>query len=355
MGSPEYKWRDAFLSRGLLGYGKRWMLSFDGVDDHVRVADSSSLDITDAITVEVWFKTSVVHDGALVWKAHSRYSPAYGLIYFGELAGSIACRITDSDGTVHYVDFAWAADGLWHHLAVTYDGSAQKIFFDSIMKNQVEWSGTIITNNYDVVIGDRETAHEYFNGLIASVRIYNRALIEDEIKWNYMHSEDPVRDGLVLWLKMNEGYGDTVYDLSGYGNHGTIYGASWIWDTAPSGLSPLLTEYPSLNTYSVRIGGTEVITKDRDIYANKIYGTVGSRELLSAPLRGLKDLKNVEFREDGIPIEKTLPEGVKTTENEETVNLSHTIGWLTQCIKELSDKVESLEQRIRQLEDGGGS
>ncbi|MEM0121265.1 MAG: LamG domain-containing protein [Thermoprotei archaeon] len=36
-----------------------------------------------------------------------------------------------------------------------------------------------------------------------------------------------LRRGLVLYLWMNEGSGNRVYDLSGNGNHGTIYGATW--------------------------------------------------------------------------------------------------------------------------------
>jgi len=33
---------------------------------------------------------------------------------------------------------------------------------------------------------------------------------------------------LVLWLPFREAQGNTVYDLSGYGNNGTIYGAQWV-------------------------------------------------------------------------------------------------------------------------------
>lgn len=35
------------------------------------------------------------------------------------------------------------------------------------------------------------------------------------------------RDGLVLELMMQEGSGDKVYDTSGNGNHGTLYGGVW--------------------------------------------------------------------------------------------------------------------------------
>ncbi len=44
--------------------------------------------------------------------------------------------------------------------------------------------------------------------------------------------EDPLLRGLVLWLRMNEGSGTTVYDASGNGNNGTIFGATWTEDPA---------------------------------------------------------------------------------------------------------------------------
>ena len=62
-----------------------------------------------------------------------------------------------------------------------------------------------------------------------SLRIYDRALSENEIKTLYNGGD--IRDGLVLYLPMDEGSGNTVYDHSGNNNHGTIYGATWsqVW------------------------------------------------------------------------------------------------------------------------------
>jgi len=338
------------------------MLSFDGVDDYVEVPDAPSLSALNKFTISVWMYLRNVPEGcfgvSIVGKGIGG-STCEWLIMVREANDKVWVQITeDSTDTVNNIDGNTPIPrNAWTHVTVVYDGDATtcRIYLNSELDAEKTdlTPITVEDTSYPIHIARRNVY--YLDAIIASVCIYNRTLTEDEVKWNYMHSEDPVRDGLVLCLKMNEGYGDTVYDLSGNNNHGTIYGASWVWNTAPSGLSPLLTEYPSLNTYSLRIGGTEVITKDRDIYANKIYGTVGSRELLSNPLRGLDDLKNVEFREDGIPIEKSFPEGVKTPENEEMVNLSHVIGWLMQCVKELSDKVEYLEQCIQAMESGGGS
>jgi hypothetical protein len=70
----------------------------------------------------------------------------------------------------------------------------------------------------------------FFNGLIADVQVYNRALSEYEIKWLHNNGKgrpfSAIRDGLVLWLDPSRWRGSSyVKDLSGYGNHGVIYGA----------------------------------------------------------------------------------------------------------------------------------
>jgi len=201
-----------------------WLLSFDGVDDYVRVANSASLNLTSALTVSLWFKTSVVHDGALVWKAQSTYLPAYGVAYFGSSYGEIIGRIVDVNGNCHVVEFPWVADGVWHNLVMTYDGTTQKLYLDGVLKSSNSWTGTVITTNYDVLIGDRETYHSYFNGLIGEVRIYNRALSADEVKRAFYH--EPILDGLVLWLLPQREFKGVWWDMSGKGNHGTIYGAT---------------------------------------------------------------------------------------------------------------------------------
>ena len=132
-----------------------------------------------------------------------------------------------------------------------------------------------------------------------------------------------------------------------------------------------------------------------NVQASKLYGTVGLPQPLKRPLKGLEDLKMIQFREDGLPVEKSLPthisneidevrerikrekiaeksrenrgQKIKSLElteddekeiedevnkaiNSDTVNICHTVGWLIQCIKQLSDKVEELENKIRVLE-----
>ena len=60
----------------------------------------------------------------------------------------------------------------------------------------------------------------------------SKPMLGTQIDWS-----NPLNDGLVLDLLMNEGHGDRVNDLSGYGNHGTL--KNFVFPpTATSGWNP---------------------------------------------------------------------------------------------------------------------
>jgi hypothetical protein len=71
------------------------------------------------------------------------------------------------------------------------------------------------------------------NVMVSQFQFYSRPLSDQEIQWNYINPDNPVRNGLVLWLKADPAYvkdidGDGLLewlDLSGFNNHGKIYGA----------------------------------------------------------------------------------------------------------------------------------
>jgi len=121
--------------------------------------------------------------------------------------------------------------GVWAHYAKTYNPAGANKPLTSYV------NGVKITYNYlgtqtpnlqptRFRIGYAPSAESYFRGFIAFIRVYNRTLSPDEITWNYQHPENPVRNGLVLWLAPRS-YDPTTgkwYDLSGNGNDGTAYG-----------------------------------------------------------------------------------------------------------------------------------
>ena len=71
----------------------------------------------------------------------------------------------------------------------------------------------------------------WFDGNISDVAVWDIALHDSSINRLY-YDEDNVWDviddvHLIGYWNFNEGSGDMVYDLSGNGNDGTVYGATW--------------------------------------------------------------------------------------------------------------------------------
>ena len=61
----------------------------------------------------------------------------------------------------------------------------------------------------------------YFDGTMDEVRLYNRVLSSDEVRWLYEWAPGPV----AFW-KLDENTGTSAYDSSGNGNSGTLYPGS---------------------------------------------------------------------------------------------------------------------------------
>ena len=75
-------------------------------------------------------------------------------------------------------------DGKWYHLVGTYDGSVGRIYVNGVLEDETEAPLTT-ENYYRTLIGTYRSTEGFFNGLIAFVRIYNRALTLSEIRAHY--------------------------------------------------------------------------------------------------------------------------------------------------------------------------
>jgi len=78
--------------------------------------------------------------------------------------------------------------GLWYHVALTYSGNSgqNKMFVNGILENTVAVGGETSRSALPLQIGRWPASGSlYFNGLISSVSIYNRALSAAEISTNF--------------------------------------------------------------------------------------------------------------------------------------------------------------------------
>ena len=170
-------------------------LSFDGVDDYVEVPDSSSLDITNAITIEAWFYNYGNIDPQMRWQRiiHKNYRKNYEmwidsstrLLQFRIGSGVGTTADTLSSGTT--IQF-----NEWYHVAAVYDGSNMYLYLNGGLSNSKSTSIPSLGITTDPVIignvGNDISAFNYnrpFNGKIDEVAIYDTALSADEISYHY--------------------------------------------------------------------------------------------------------------------------------------------------------------------------
>jgi hypothetical protein len=216
----------------------RYAMFFDGVDDYVNVGRGESVNIVYSITVEAWMMF-------LRLPSLDRFSGVLGKTYFdykgyniqtGPRTGKLRFTIGTGSTWLNAESNTVFNIGVFYHVVGLFDGSALRLYTNTVLDGSpVSYSGTIAQDPAkDLVIGmvpDGTT--KFVNALIPLVRIYSRALSESEIRFNYSNPGTPIRNGLVLWLQAHPDNirdidGDGVLewlDLSGYGNHGKIYGA----------------------------------------------------------------------------------------------------------------------------------
>jgi len=203
----------------------RAWLSFDGVDDYVSVSDSSSLRVsTGKITLAAWIKPLRVDTNQYII---SKFSESTAVGYALLLHKSGKLWFLCGNGTPqNVIGGAALSANEWCYVAATADGSTIKLYINGSETYSAGQTQPIGVNTYDLHIARRAvTTGLYFIGIIGEICIYSRALAESEIRHNYYRWGSPVKDGLVLWLAEDTINPPTWNDKSGYGNHGTIYGA----------------------------------------------------------------------------------------------------------------------------------
>jgi hypothetical protein len=159
-------------------------LNFDGVDDWVTVASSSSLNLTTGMTLEAWvFPTAI---GAGTWKnvliKERPGGEVYNLYANTDTNTPTVFAVTGSSSSLSRVD----GPGIlplngWTHLATTYDGATLRLYVNGVLSGSELVSGALVTSTGALRLGGNSVWGEFFQGRIDEVRIYSRALTQGEI------------------------------------------------------------------------------------------------------------------------------------------------------------------------------
>lgn len=176
---------------GKVGQG----FSFTG-NGLVQIADSPSLRLTNALTVEFWYKDT----GSTGWYGFvakiNPYSPWHTTFCIRAWANSIV-SVVFLDPAIGYpqgVDYAPIPTlGMFHHIAATYQQTDSshvtvQLYVDGQLGAKGTFSGVLANTytSYPITIGDQSSPSTApFVGVIDEVKLYNRVLTAAEIQGIY--------------------------------------------------------------------------------------------------------------------------------------------------------------------------
>jgi hypothetical protein len=162
--------------------------AFDGVDDHLRVPASASINSTTTrLTVAAWIFRNSSQAGWRILMARQRgtsWEDQY-ILGFYENAYRFGVNTTGTSGGAAG---GVAPTGQWIHVAGTYDGSAVRLYVNGAQVASAPASGSLLIDSArPLLIGagqnDATSAvQEAFSGRIDDARLYSRALSASEVQ-----------------------------------------------------------------------------------------------------------------------------------------------------------------------------
>ena len=163
-------------------YGKA--LEFNGTTDFVQVDDNPNLLLPGGGTLMVWAFIKTTSGNAswprIMIKSNTN-GGTNGYDFLFDRALSYSVRFCVGGACNSYT--AVATDS-WHHVAVTFDGKEILIYVDGEKTGNLAQPGAAIdTKGSPLNIGNGIAADRAYQGLLDEVRIWNRALKQDEIKF----------------------------------------------------------------------------------------------------------------------------------------------------------------------------
>ncbi|KKK91874.1 hypothetical protein LCGC14_2708570, partial [marine sediment metagenome] len=177
---------------------QRWVLDFDGSNDEVNAGNSAALDVVGAFSVEAWIKPTQTgsYEAGVAGKDMARFTLGYNnsnnrvYWYVGHGANNWSEYVTENE---------------WNHVVGTYDGINIQLYVNTTTvgpkpsTHTPSWAG----GNFD--IGYVEGLPGHFDGRIANVKLYDRALTALEVSDQYTAGLGDLQGTMLKWNELAAG------------------------------------------------------------------------------------------------------------------------------------------------------
>jgi hypothetical protein len=237
-------------------------MEFDGNNDYVEVSNNPSLASDNfSISTRIYFYNTPSSGRNYILERGNGSESNYYLWYDGSNSRYVfGYRNASDNAWIDYYYNTYPTPNTWYHLVFTRKDTTLFLYIDGVeVISETDSEEPYSNGNQPLYIGidPNQTSTWSHDGLIDEVKIYPYALSESKIKTLYNNSSSIVMGGggasadnngttvtgdnakycipgdtakcdkPVLELKFDEKQGATAFDTSGYGNDGTINGATW--------------------------------------------------------------------------------------------------------------------------------
>jgi hypothetical protein len=302
-------------------------IQFDGASDYLDAGNVLDLNPT-GFTISAWIKRNNTN-ASIVSKRDNTYSDG-GYDFKINASGNLEMSWKNG-GTETITSSVAIPVGIWHHVAVIYNGTDAKLYIDGLEDvSQTTTLSAPTTNTQSFLIaaadGNELNTTSFFNGNIDEVRVWDVALTEDELRFimnqeietsalniegsyfklnGIVPTKYDISDGTIDWSNLKGYYPMSTYtftnckDASGNGNTAALKNLTTVdyqtaplpyisnsdgpWDTATTWLNNSVQNLP--NSISIIDGVTPVdwniveINNDISVKTNTDLGR--EREVLA--------------------------------------------------------------------------
>ncbi len=231
-----------------------YVMHYNGPNTNDNIGTSAGNGVR---SIEFWFKPDVTMDvnttspgWGLITRNDNFQTSEYGVYirgtdwngygYIGNL-----CFWVRYSGTLHEIksnQSSWTA-GTWYHIAGVIDPvNGMKLYVNGVLQSNNDAAATspVMTDNTNpTYLGSWGSSWRFFEGRMDELRLWNRALSQNEIQTKMCQNLTPANEtGLQAYYKFDEGSGSQIIDQTANVYTGSVNGTNWLVDTYCSGCTP---------------------------------------------------------------------------------------------------------------------